>query len=56
MGGKSDQATRADRPESGGADKDMIREKAGIQERDKEKFAQMQHEEREEVNPATRKK
>jgi hypothetical protein len=39
MGGKSDLSTREDRPESGGADKDMMREKSGILERDREKYA-----------------
>ena len=39
MGGKPDHALKADRPESGGADKDMIREKSGLLDRDKEKFA-----------------
>lgn len=46
MGGKSDMATREDRPESGGADRDMIKEKAGLQEREKEKFAQGEAEKR----------
>lgn len=31
---------QSDRPESGGADKDMIREKTGLHEHDKQKFAQ----------------
>lgn len=31
---------QSDRPESGGADKDMIREKTGLHERDKQKLAQ----------------
>lgn len=47
MGGKPDYAMEADRPESGGADKDMIREKSGLLERDKAKFAQMQQEKKE---------
>ena len=42
MGGKPDFALEADRPESGGADKDMIREKSGLLERDKERFASEQ--------------
>lgn len=46
MGGKSDMATREDRPESGGSDKDMIKEKTGLQERDREKFAQSEAEKR----------
>jgi hypothetical protein len=40
MGGKSDMATREDRPESGGSDPDDIREKSGLLDRDKQKFAQ----------------
>ena len=39
MGGKSDLNQRADRPESGGADHDMNREKSGLLEQEKEKFA-----------------
>ena len=39
MGGKASDYLKSDRPESGGADKDMIREKSGLKERDKEKFA-----------------
>jgi hypothetical protein len=39
MGGKSDLSTRTDRPESGGADHDMAREKSGLLEREKQKFA-----------------
>ena len=39
MGGKSSNNFQSDRPESGGADKDMQREKSGLLERDKEKFA-----------------
>ncbi len=39
MGGKSDQATREDRPESGGTDRKDIRSNSGIQELDKEAFA-----------------
>ncbi len=31
---------QSDRPESGGADKDMQREKSGLLDRDKAKFAQ----------------
>jgi hypothetical protein len=47
MGGKPDFALEADRPESGGADKDMIREKTGLQEKEKQKFATEQAAERE---------
>jgi hypothetical protein len=39
MGGKASNYMQSDRPESGGADKDMQREKSGLLERDKEKFA-----------------
>ncbi len=40
MGGKPSNSFQSDRPESGGADKDGIREKNGLLEQDKEKFAQ----------------
>jgi hypothetical protein len=46
MGGKPDNAMESNRPEAGGADKDMIREKSGLLERDKQKFAQEESEER----------
>ncbi|MEO8563477.1 MAG: hypothetical protein ABI601_15465 [bacterium] len=46
MGGKPSNAMGRDRPESGGADKDMAREKSGILEQDKQKFAQEESEER----------
>ena len=46
MGGKPDHALESNRPERGGADKDMIREKSGLLERDKQKFAQEESEER----------
>jgi hypothetical protein len=39
MGGKASNYLQSDRPESGGADKDMLREKSGLVERDREKFA-----------------
>ncbi|MFL5617945.1 MAG: hypothetical protein ACJ79A_06050 [Gemmatimonadaceae bacterium] len=39
MGGKASNNFQSDRPESGGADKDMLREKSGLTERDKERFA-----------------
>jgi hypothetical protein len=39
MGGKASNYLQSDRPESGGADKDMLREKSGLLERDREKFA-----------------
>jgi hypothetical protein len=39
MGSKPSNNFQSDRPESGGADKDMAREKSGLLDRDKEKFA-----------------
>ena len=39
MGGKASNYLQSDRPESGGADKDMLREKSGLLDRDKERFA-----------------
>jgi hypothetical protein len=46
MGSKPSINFQSDRPESGGADKDMQREKSGLLEIDKEKFAQEQVEKR----------
>jgi hypothetical protein len=46
MGAKSHKNFQSDRPESGGADKDMLREKSGLLERDKERFALEEHEKR----------
>jgi hypothetical protein len=46
MGGKASNYLQSDRPESGGADKDMQREKSGLLERDKERFAREEHEKR----------
>jgi hypothetical protein len=42
MGGKASNFFQSDRPESGGADKDMLREKSGLPDRDKERFAEEQ--------------
>jgi hypothetical protein len=39
MGGKPSNSMQSDRPESGGADKDMAREKSGLLDRDKVRFA-----------------
>ena len=39
MGGKASNYLQSNRPESGGADKDMQREKSGLLDRDKERFA-----------------
>ena len=46
MGGKPSNQMQSDRPESGGADKDMQREKSGLLERDKAKFAEDEVEKR----------
>ena len=47
MGSKASNFFQSDRPESGGADKDMLREKSGLPDRDKEQFAQEQAKRRE---------
>ena len=39
MGSKSSHFYQADRPESGGANKDDIKDKTGLHERDKQKFS-----------------
>lgn len=39
MGGKASNNFQSDRPESGGADKDMRREKSGLPERERERYA-----------------
>jgi len=39
MGSKASNFFQSDRPESGGADKDMQREKSGLLEIEKERFA-----------------
>ena len=46
MGAKPSNNMQSDRPESGGADNDMLREKSGLLDRDKQRFATKQHEER----------
>ena len=46
MGGKPSNNMQSDRPESGGADKDMQREKSGLLDLEKEKFAEEQVEKR----------
>jgi hypothetical protein len=56
MGGKASNYLQSDRPESGGADKDMQREKSGLSERDKEKFAVEQSERDAEARKASEKK
>jgi hypothetical protein len=51
MGGKGSNNLESDRPESGGADRDDIREKSGILERNKDELAR--HEaERHRAKPA----
>jgi hypothetical protein len=51
MGGKASNNMQSDRPESGGADKDMQRENSGLPEREKQKFAVEESEKREEGPP-----
>jgi hypothetical protein len=56
MGGKPSNNMQSDRPESGGADKDMQRESSGLLDREKEHFAEEQAEKRadapEQADPA----
>ena len=56
MGGKASNYLQSDRPESGGADKDMLREKSGLRDRDKEKFASEQAARQAEARAASEKK
>jgi len=56
MGAKASNNFQSDRPESGGADKDMLREKSGLPDKDKERFAQEQAERHAEAHDASRKK
>ena len=51
MGGKASNFFQSDRPESGGADKDMLREKSGLLERDKERFAAEQQKKDKDYRP-----
>jgi hypothetical protein len=44
MGSKASNNFQSDRPESGGADKDMLREKSGLLDRDKQRLAITDHE------------
>jgi hypothetical protein len=46
MGIKPSNNLTSDRPESGGADRDMEREKSGLLEREKQKFAVEEQEKR----------
>ena len=50
MGVKPSNNYQSDRPESGGADRDSIREKSGLQDRDKQKFAAEKAAERRDVD------
>ena len=56
MGGKASNNFQSDRPESGGATKDMAREKSGLTDRDKEQFAVEQAERDAEARGASEKK
>ena len=56
MGGKASNFLQSDRPESGGADRDMLREKSGLPDRDKERFAVEQAERQAEARDASEKK
>ena len=56
MGGKASNNFQSDRPESGGADRDMLREKSGLPDREKEKFATEQAQRHAEARPASEKK
>ena len=56
MGAKASNNFQSDRPESGGADKDMLREKSGLPDRDKERFAVEQAERQAEARDASEKK
>ena len=48
MGGKSSHYLQADRPESGGSDHDDAKDKTGLHEKEKQKFAASQAKEKEE--------
>jgi hypothetical protein len=56
MGAKASNNFQSDRPESGGADKDMLREKSGLPDRDKARFAVEQAERQAEARDASEKK
>lgn len=51
MGSKHSDNLKSNRPESGGADKDERREKSGILDREKERFAAEEAEKHREVPP-----
>jgi hypothetical protein len=54
MGAKPSNNLKTDRPEAGGADKNMLREKSGLLDRDKQRLATKQHEEHVEAVRAQR--
>ena len=54
MGTKPSTNMQSDRPESGGAERDQVREKAGLMEKDKQKFAEKQAEEKRDDLPRDR--
>ena len=56
MGSKPSNNFQSDRPESGGADKDDQREKSGLTDRDKERFAVEQAERHASAREASEKK
>lgn len=56
MGGKASNNLQSDRPESGGADRDMLREKSGLPDRDKERYAVEQAERHASAREASEKK
>ena len=56
MGAKASNNYQSNRPESGGADKDMQREKSGLLDREKEQFAAEQSERHAAARAASEKK
>jgi hypothetical protein len=56
MGGKASNNFQSDRPESGGADRDMLREKSGLTDRDRERYAVEQAEHQASAREASEKK
>jgi len=50
MGGKPQQAIPSNRPESGGADKDGLKESSGLLERSKQEFAAADQKKRQQQN------
>lgn len=52
MGGKPQHAIPSNRPESGGADRDDLKEKSGLLERSKQEFAAADQKKRQDGNEA----